>query len=100
MGPGLRRDDSEYASGVSRFVGQHARIDADLAQRARIFFLDGAAEHEVRVGRAVQPAIVLDLALELPRSPAGIAQRQDGVAGTRALGDRLQDIDGRSETNV
>ena len=48
----------------------------------------------------MQPAIVLDLGFQLARRPAGITQRQDGMLGTRALRDRLQDVDGRGEADV
>src|SRR5688572_33167829 len=76
-------------SGVPGLVRQHAGIDADLAQRALVFFIDVVAEYQLRVGVAMQPAIVLDLVLELARRPAGIAQRQDRVLRSGALGDRL-----------
>src|SRR3954447_26738881 len=79
---------------VSRLVRQHAGIDADLAQRAQIFFLDVAAEDQVGIGVAMQPAIVLDFGLQLARRPAGVTERQDGVLRPRALGDRLENIDG------
>ena len=69
---------------MPRFIRQHAGIDADLAQRARIFFLDVAAENQLRIGVAMQPAIVLDFVFQLPRTPAGIAERQDGVLRTGA----------------
>src|SRR6202453_4643864 len=75
---------------VPRFVRQHARIDPDLAQRTQVFLLDVAAEHQIRIGVAVQPAIVLDFGLELSRRPAGIAEREDGVLWAGALGNRLE----------
>ena len=72
---------------VPGFVREHAGIDADLAQRADVFLLDVAAEDQIRIGIAMQPAIALDLGLELARRPAGIAEREDGVLGAGALGD-------------
>jgi len=41
-------------------IRQHAGIDPDLAQRAQVFFLDVATEHQIRIGVAMQPTIVLD----------------------------------------
>src|SRR5512144_837153 len=81
---------------VPGLVRQHAGIDADLAQRALVFFIDVVAEDQVRIGVAMQPAIVLDLALELARRPAGIAERQDRVLRSGALGDRLEDVHRRT----
>ena len=53
-------------SGVPGFIRQHPDVDADLAQRALVFFVDVIAEDQLRVGVAMQPAIVLDLVLEPP----------------------------------
>src|SRR5438552_8399016 len=83
---------------VPGVVRQHARIDADLAQRAGVFFLD-VAEDQILVGIAMQPAIALDFVLQLPRRPAGITECQDGVLRPRTLGNRLEDIDGRGQAN-
>ena len=78
---------------VPGFVRQHAEIDPDLAQGALVFFIDVVAEDQIRIGVAMQPAIVLDLVFKLPRRPAGIAQRQDRVFRSGTLGDRLEDIE-------
>src|SRR5579871_5436903 len=75
---GRHREDLRVA-GV---VGEHARIDADLAQRARVFFIDVVAEHQVRIGIAMQPTITLDFRLQLSGPPAGIAEREDRMPGT------------------
>ncbi len=90
----------ETNSRVSGLVRQHAGIDADLAQRAQVFLVDIVAEDQVRIGVAVQPAIVLDLVLELARRPAGIAQRQDRVLRSGALGDRLEDVHRRGQADA
>ena len=87
------------SSRVPGVVRQHSGIDADLAQRAGVFFLDIAAEDQILVGIAMQPAIALDFVLQLPRRPAGITECQDGVLRPRAPGDRLQNIDGRGQAN-
>src|SRR5258708_19888294 len=72
------------------FVGEHAGIDPDLAQGADVFFLDVAAEDQVGIGIAVQPALVLDLGFQLSRRPPGIAERDDGLLRPSPLPDRLQ----------
>src|SRR6202790_5591405 len=84
---------------VAGLVRQHARIDPDLAQRAEVFFLDVAAEDQVRIGIAMQPAIILDFGFQLSRRPAGIAEREDRMLGPGAPGDRLEDIDGCGQAN-
>ena len=85
---------------VPGLVREHAGIDADLAQRASVFFVDVIAEDQIRIRVAMQPAIALDFGLELARRPAGIAEREDGVLRAGAPGDRLENIDGRGEANA
>src|SRR3954465_2370354 len=85
---------------VPRFVREHAGIDADLAQRAPVFFVDVVAEDQIRIRVAMQPAIALDFGLELARRPAGIAEREDGVLGAGAVSDRAQDVDRRGEADA
>ncbi len=48
----------------------------------------------------MQPAIALDLGLELARRPAGIAERENGVLGAGTVGDRTQDVDGGGEADA
>src|SRR5258708_12546293 len=85
---------------MPRFVGELGRIDTDLAERGGIFFLDVVAEHQIRVGIAMQPAIVLDLGFQLPGAPTGIAEREDRMLRARSVGDRLEDVDGGGQTNA
>src|SRR5215472_7714026 len=47
------------ASGVTSFGRQHPDMDPDLVQRLFVFGVDVAAEDQLRVGRAMQPAIFL-----------------------------------------
>src|ERR1700704_4637199 len=86
-------------SGMPGFGGQHARVDPDFLQRPLVFFLDVAAEDQVRIGVAMQPAIILDFGFQLSGFPAGVTQRQDGVLRSRALRDRLENIDRRGQAN-
>src|SRR6266536_5661470 len=111
MGPGVRlafagttrwllRAPTQFPLRVPGLVRQCAEIDPDLAQRALVLLADIVAENQVRIGIAVQPTIVLDLVFQLTRRPAGIAQRQDRVLRPRALGDRLEDVDGGRQADA
>ena len=65
-----------------------------------IFAVDVGVEDQFRIGRAMQPAIGLDLGLELARRPAGIAERKDALARPGALGDGLQDVERRGQADA
>ncbi len=88
------------ASGVAGVAHEMRGIDADLGQRARVLRFEVGIEDQVGIGRAVEPAVGLDLALELARRPAGVAEREDRAVGTAAGGDRLQDVDGRRKADA
>src|SRR5262249_28524970 len=79
---------------------QLAGIDADLAQRAAVFAVDVGAEDQFGIGRAMQPAVFLYFALELPWRPAGIAERQHRALRALAARDRLEDVERRGEANA
>ena len=66
---------------MSRFRRQHRRIDADLVERVQILAVKIIAEQQVLIGGTGEPAIALDLVLELARRPAGIAERQQRAPG-------------------
>src|ERR1700674_4316417 len=100
MGCRVKPGNDGYCSRVPGFVRQHAWIDPDLAQRAEVFLLDIAAKDQIRIGVAMQPAIVLDFAFQLSRRPAGIAQREYRVLWPATLRDRFQDVDGRGQANL
>ncbi len=53
------------------------------------------AEHKPLGQRGGQPIVAGDLGLKLPRPPAGIAQRQQGLSGPLAARQRLQDVQRR-----
>src|SRR5258708_3867107 len=80
-------------SSVADVAGQHAGTDADLLHRPVVFRADVGAENQLGVCAAMQPAIVLQLALELARRPAGIAERQDRACRAGAPGDRFENIE-------
>ena len=69
-------------SGVADFARQHAGPDADLLQRPVVFRLDVGAEDQVRIGGAMQPAVVAGF-----RSRAGPAPSRH----SRAPGSRCPD---------
>src|SRR6266487_1731769 len=87
-------------SGVPGLAREHAEIDADLLQRLGVFAADILAEDQLGIGGAVQPAVMLDLVLELARSPAGIAERKDRAARPVAARDRLEDVERGGETDA
>ncbi len=72
----------------------------DPPQRLVVARIDRGAEQQVRVRRAIQPAIRLDLMLELPGGPARIAERQDRVLRALASRQRAQDIDGGGQAHA
>src|ERR1700760_553076 len=47
--------------GVAGLARQHAEIDAELLQRLRVLAVVVAAEDQLGIGGAVQPAVLLDL---------------------------------------
>src|SRR6185437_7421555 len=58
------------------------------------------AEDQVLIGGAMQPAVLLDLLLELTRRPAGIAKREDRVVRPGAAGNRLEDVERRGQADA
>src|ERR1043165_4300547 len=87
-------------SGVAGFGREHAEIDADLAQRLLVLGLGVLAEDEVEIGGAVQPAVLVDLVLELAGRPARIAERQHGALRSVAARDRLKDVERGGEAHA
>ncbi len=59
-------------SAVSRFTDQERGVDADLGQRLLVFLIEIRLEDNLGVGRAMKPAIGLDLAFKLARRPARV----------------------------
>src|SRR5689334_2263312 len=58
------------------------------------------AEHDSLVGRNRQPCILVDFSVELPGTPAGIAQGQETLAWAMALGNRLQYVKAGSQRHA
>ena len=80
---------------MSGFGHQKRRVDTDLRQRFFVFQIKIGLEDNFGIGRAVEPAIGLDLAFELPRGPAGVAERQDRALRATSDRNRLQYVDVR-----
>src|SRR5215831_12920478 len=87
-------------SRVTGFARQHAEIDADLLQCPLVFRLGILAEDEVKIGGAVQPAVLMDLVFELAGRPSCITERKEGVARSFAASDRLENVEGSGEADA
>src|SRR3954467_4198155 len=90
----------QVRSRVPGLARELAELDAELAHRLLVLALDIGAEDQFRVGIAVEPAVVGDLVLELPRRPAGVTEREHRAARPLALRDRLQDIERGGEADA
>lgn len=75
------------------FHGQEGRVHADVAQGSRVFLLLRWSKNQIGPGRRMQPDVCLQLALELPRCPTGVAQRQNGPIRPLAARNRLENFD-------
>src|SRR5262249_49424240 len=101
LGLQASRSDARSASlRVSGLAREHAESDADLLQRLLVFAAGVLTENQLGIGRAMQPAVMLDLGLELARRPAGIAERQDRALWSVPARDRLEDIERRGEADA
>src|SRR5258707_14402427 len=78
---------------------EFAEINADLLQRLIVFAAGVLPEDQLGIGRAMQPAVMLDLVLELARRPPGIAERQDRALRAVAAGNRLENVEGCGEAD-
>src|SRR3954452_21237628 len=93
----VARNDRSRVPGLARELAQ---LDPELAHRLLVFALDVGAEDQFRIGFAIEPAVLGDLVLELPRRPAGVAERQHRATRPLALRDRLQDIERGGEADA
>src|SRR5260370_16642892 len=77
------------ASGLMRERGEvelaaRAALAAQTIERALPLGVEVGVEHQGRVGIDHQPSIVVHLAVELARRPAGMAERQPALLGAPA----------------
>ena len=96
----LRRNNPPFGLRVPGLARQLAEVDADLAQRLFVFGVGVGAENQFRIGRAMQPAVLLDFLFQLAGRPAGIAEREDGACRPVAARDRLEDIERGGEADA
>ena len=84
---------------MAGFARQHAGIDADLAQGLFIFHVGVLAENQLGIRRTVQPSVLLDFLLKLPRCLAGVTKRQDRAGWSVAARDGLEDVERSRQAN-
>jgi EAL domain-containing protein (putative c-di-GMP-specific phosphodiesterase class I) len=94
-----RVGDADRAAQAAGLVAG-TTVDADLGQGPLVLVVEVAIEQEIEVRRAMQPAVGLDLVLELPRPPAGVSKRQDRPVRARPAGDCPQDLHRGRERDV
>ena len=109
-GTGRMDEDSQRGSGRYEHAQPAQACPASLTRwegsmpifdSARSYFWSRSRSNSrSSVGRTVQPAVGLDLALELTRAPARVTERQDRPVGPLAAGDGLQDVDGGRERHA
>ena len=75
---------------VPGFAGEHADVHADLLQRLVVLVVVVPAEDQLGVGGTMQPTVLMDLAFELSRRPAGIAECEHRVG--RAVAARVRQM--------
>src|ERR1700730_3071778 len=85
---------------MAGFTRQHSGMNAEFLQRTIVFSTDVGAENKISIGAAVQPAIILNLGLELPGRPARIAERPQSAPRAVAFRDRLEDVKRRGEADA
>src|SRR3954462_12694488 len=85
---------------MAGFARQQAEIDSEFPERLTVFGLVVAAEDQFGIGGAMQPAVLLDLVLELSRRPARITEREHRRDRPVAARNRLEDIERRGEADA
>ena len=64
---------------VPGVIGQVGEVDADAARRGLPARFQRQGEQQLGIGRRRQPVVLGEFVFELARTPAGAAQRDDGV---------------------
>src|SRR5579862_1731099 len=80
------------ASGIARDGAQLLHIDAEQLPRSLPALRERELKHQTLIGRHWQPCVLADLALELTRIPACIAERDERVRGTLAARHRREHV--------
>ncbi len=68
-------------------VGKHVWANAELAHGAFPLGVEIFVEDQAAVGFDIEPAIGLDLGIELTRTPAGVAQGHQALLRSQPHGD-------------
>src|SRR5512135_82327 len=84
--PDMRR------SGMTRFVLQAGKIDAQQLHRRRQPLLDRRIEDDRVLGLDREPRVLRQLVLELARRPAGVAERHQDLGRAFAAADGLENV--------
>src|SRR5687768_595571 len=79
-------------SGMSRCVLQPGEVHAEQLERRRQALLGRRVENDAVARFHRKPGVLRQLVLELPRRPAGVAQRHQDLLGPLAAPDRLEDV--------
>src|SRR5690554_5052927 len=79
---------------------EFAQVQTDLGESALPLLFYALSENQRLVGREGQPAVVLDFLVELSRSPARIAQRQQALPRPLPFSDVAQDVDGGGQSHL
>ncbi len=87
-------------SGAPGFTRQRQQVDAELGEGALPLVALSRIEDEVLVGGDAQPAVGLNLGIELAGTPAGVTERQKASLRSGAAANRAQDLERRSERDV
>jgi len=82
---------------VAGVAGERERMDPELGQGALPFVAEQRVEHDRLVGRHGEPAVRLDLGVELTRPPAGISQREEAPRRPLAAANGAQDVERRGQ---
>ena len=86
--------------GVPGFTRKAINPHPDLADGTFPFIIESRVEKESFIGRREQPAICLDLGVELTRPPSGIAKRQKALSWSAAASNVSQDIQACRQADV
>src|SRR5690242_18696867 len=87
-------------SGVPGGVRQQQRIDMKLRERAPPLRVMVRIKQQRLVRWARQPGVRLNLLIQLPRAPAGIAECENAFPGAAALGDDLEDVQAGGQSKL
>src|SRR5687768_13861680 len=84
-------------SGSAEIRRQHPCVDSGAPEGGAPAAFDVAAVEQFVVAGRGEPAIAAQFLLELPGTPAGIAQSRQPVGGPAAFGDGSEDVEGGGE---